>query len=142
MHCAIMKVTCWRYEVKICIFLHLAMSQSFLGDCKYISNSLLPGPSVCCLLQVQMCLVSQRSSSQEVEELQPAAMLEGGKRPKGRPRGSRSKVKVEEQLTPSASAIEGVKKVLTAKKLSDKINYANLDSLFDGVMPHSAPTPR
>jgi hypothetical protein len=62
---------------------------------------------------------------------------EGGKKSRGRPKGSRSKAR-EEEIQPAETAAEGVRKMLDAKKLSSKINYANLDSLFDGDEPPPA----
>lgn len=62
-----------------------------------------------------------------------------GKRARGRPKGSKSRPKPEDNLEPSETAVDGIRKVLTAKKLSSKINYDNLDSLFDSSMP---PPPR
>jgi len=56
---------------------------------------------------------------------------EGGKKSRGRPKGSRTRAQ-EEEIAPAETAAEGVRKMLDAKKLSSKINYANLDSLFDG----------
>lgn len=63
-----------------------------------------------------------------------AAPEKGGKKSRGRPKGSKSKVKPED-TAPARSAAEGVRKMLDAKKLSSKINYANLDSLFEGDAP-------
>lgn len=56
----------------------------------------------------------------------------GGKRARGRPKGSKTKARSEEEVAPAVSAADGVRKMLDAKKLSSKINYANLDSLFSG----------
>ena len=70
---------------------------------------------------------------QEPEEATPQPQLEaGGKRARGRPKGSKSKPRPEDNMEPAQSAEDGVRKMLTARKLSSKINYANLDSLFEG----------
>ena len=59
----------------------------------------------------------------------------GTQKRKGRPKGKANKPKEIDELGPSESAADGVKKMLDAKKLSSKVNYANLDSLFDDSIP-------
>lgn len=68
-----------------------------------------------------------------MQEKQEAQLLleDGTQKPKkGRPRGPR-KPKPEENVGPSETAADGVKKMLDAKKLSNKVNYENLDILFE-----------
>lgn len=70
------------------------------------------------------------------QEKEAQLLLENGDNPpkpkKGRPKG---KKKQEEKMGPSETAADGVKKMLDAKKLSSKVNYANLDSLFQDPEP-------
>lgn len=68
---------------------------------------------------------------QEEEEQLLTPPQEGGKRARGRPKGSKTKPKPEENLGPSETPEDGIRKMLTAKKLSNKVNYENLASLFD-----------
>ena len=63
-------------------------------------------------------------------------MLENSNNESKKPSRKRNRKKEDvEPVGPSESAADGVKKMLDAKKLSSKVNYANLDTLFDDAAP-------
>ena len=56
---------------------------------------------------------------------------EGQKRGRGRPLGSKTKPRPEDCLGPSSTPLESAKNLLQAKKLTGKIDYENLERLFE-----------
>ncbi len=66
---------------------------------------------------------------EEDAPLEPQAA--GQKKGRGRPKGSKTKTKVEEDLAPAATAADGVYNMLVSKKLSSKVNYDMINNLFD-----------
>ena len=56
---------------------------------------------------------------------------EGRKRGRGRPLGSKTKPRPEDCLGPSSTPLESAKNLLQAKKLTGKIDYENLERLFE-----------
>ena len=71
-----------------------------------------------------------------IQEKQDALMLENSNNESKKPSRKRNRKKEDvEPVGPSESAADGVKKMLDAKKLSSKVNYANLDTLFDDAAP-------
>ena len=52
------------------------------------------------------------------------------KRPRGRPLGSKTRARPEDALPPAGSSEEAARRMLAARKLSSKINYAVLADLF------------
>ena len=56
---------------------------------------------------------------------------EGHKRGRGRPLGSKTKPRPEDCLGPSKTPLESAKNLLQAKKLTGKIDYDNLERLFE-----------
>ena len=77
--------------------------------------------------------VEAPAEGEEQAEGQPSEKTD--KKARGRPKGSKSKPRPEDQLGPAESPQDGLRKMLTAKKLSSKINYDNLNTLFDGPSP-------
>lgn len=72
----------------------------------------------------------QARSEKMAEE--DAKEAEGGrKRGRGRPLGSKTKPKPEDNLGPSNTPQEAVAKLLHAKKLTSKVDYTNLDRLLE-----------
>ena len=63
---------------------------------------------------------------------QEAKDAEGGKkRSRGRPLGSKTKPRPEDCLGPSSTPLESAKNLFQAKKLTGKIDYDNLERLFE-----------
>ena len=64
------------------------------------------------------------------------APVAGQKRGRGRPKGSKTKPKPQDDLPPPATAAEGVGRMLESRKLSNKINYDNIKALFSNDGPN------
>ncbi|KAK9835222.1 hypothetical protein WJX81_006819 [Elliptochloris bilobata] len=66
----------------------------------------------------------------QAREVEAGAEGQTRKRGRGRPLGSKSKPRPEEDLEPAGTPQEAFQRMLDRKKLSSKINYQNLDGLF------------
>lgn len=81
---------------------------------------------------------AHKARTDKLAEQEAKEAGEGRKRGRGRPLGSKTKLKPEDCLGPSDTPLESTKNLLAAKKMSGKINFDRLNDLFEDDEPESS----